>query len=263
MRFRFVRIGIVGSYRTNIERMNRTISIIIPTYNEAAEIGQTLAAVKLLGENIEIIVADGDSDDDTVAVARELGAVVVESPRGRGDQMHAAALVSKGEILWFIHADSRPAPDALNEILSALEDPSVAAGNFTLRFAGEGRPAKFMTWFYRHIRKIGLLYGDSGIFVRRDAYERVGGFKPLPLFEDLDLVYRLRKIGKLVTLDAEILTSSRRFENRAFLPVFVRWIAFQCLYWIGVSPHRMARIYHSEKESPSRGVLPPDEKGSP
>jgi len=233
--------------------MNRTISIIIPAFNEAAEIGKTLAALRSLGGNTEIIVADGGSDDGTAAVARDFRAIVVESPRGRGGQMHAAALASSGKILWFVHADSKPAPDALNEILSALEDPSVAAGNFTLRFAGESRPAKFMTWFYRHIRKIGLLYGDSGIFVRRDAYERVGGFKPLPLFEDLELVGRLRKIGKLVTVDAEIITSSRRFENRAFLLVFVRWIVFQCLYWIGVSPHLMARIYHYEKENPSRG----------
>lgn len=240
--------------------MNRTISIIIPTFNEAGEIGTTLAELRSLGGKTEIIVADGGSDDDTATIARKLGAVVVESPRGRGDQMHAAALVSSGEILWFVHADSRPAPDALNEILSTLEDLSVAGGNFTLRFTGESRPAKFMTWFYRHIRKIGLLYGDSGIFVRRNVYERVGGFKSLPLFEDLDLIYRLRTIGKLATLDSEIITSSRRFENRAFLPVFVRWIVFQCLYWIGVSPHRMARIYHPEKENPSRGVLRPDEE---
>jgi len=226
------------------------ISIIIPTFNEAAEIEKTLAAVKLLGGNTEIIVADGGSDDDTAAIARDFGVIVVEGPLGRGDQMRAAALRSNGEILWFVHADSRPAHDALNEIRQALEDLSVVAGNFTLRFAGGSRPAKFMTWFYRHIRKIGLLYGDSGIFVRREAYERVGGFKPLPLFEDLELVGRLRKIGKMVTLKAEILTSSRRFENRAFLPVFFRWIVFQCLYWIGVNPHRMARIYHSEKENP-------------
>ena len=236
------------------------ISIIIPTFNEAAAIEETLAAVKLLFGDTEIIVADGGSDDKTAAIARELGAIVVESPRGRGDQMHAAALVSSGEILWFVHADSRPAPVALNEIRVALEDSSVVAGNFTLRFAGESRPAKFMTWFYRQIRNIGLLYGDSGIFVRRDAYEQVGGFKPLPLFEDLDFVYRLRTIGMLVTLNAEIVTSSRRFENRAFLPVFARWIVFQCLYWIGVSPHTMAGIYHSEKENPSRGVLRPDEE---
>ncbi len=240
--------------------MNGTISIIIPTFNEAAEIGKTLAALRLLGGNTEIVVADGGSNDDTATIARSLGAIVVESLRGRGGQMHAAALASSGSILWFVHADSRPSPDALTKIRGAIKDTSIVAGNFTLRFAGESRPAKFMTWFYRHIRKIGLLYGDSGIFVRRDAYQRVGGFKPLPLFEDLDLVYRLRKIGKLVTLNAEILTSSRRFENRAFLPVFVRWIAFQCLYWIGVSPHTIAGIYHPEKENPSRGVLRPDKE---
>ncbi|MBA2334640.1 MAG: glycosyltransferase, partial [Blastocatellia bacterium] len=82
--------------------MNRTISIIIPTFNEAGEIGTTLAELRSLGGKTEIIVADGGSDDDTATIARKLGAVVVESPRGRGDQMHAAALVSSGEILWFV-----------------------------------------------------------------------------------------------------------------------------------------------------------------
>ncbi|MGH9946842.1 MAG: TIGR04283 family arsenosugar biosynthesis glycosyltransferase [Pyrinomonadaceae bacterium] len=225
------------------------ISIIIPTFNEAAEIGKTLAGLKLLDGDAEIIVADGGSDDATADIARSLGAIVIESPRGRGRQLHSAAQRSSGEVLWFVHADSTLSQESLNEIRQALDDPSIVGGNFTLRFAGVSRPARFMTWFYRHIRKIGLFYGDSGIFVRRKAYERIGGFKPLRLFEDLDLVYRLRKIGKIVTLNEEITTSSRRFESRTFLPVFVRWVAFQCFYWIGVSPRWMAENYHPETKN--------------
>ena len=90
------------------------------------------------------------------------------------------------------------------------------------------------------------MYGDSGIFVRREVYERIGGFKPLPLFEDVDLISKLRRQGKLINLDAEIVTSSRRFEGRSFTPVFVRWVTFQCLYWFGVSPFWLAKYYYPE-----------------
>ena len=236
------------------------VSVIIPTLNEAVSLKTTIDAVKALSANIEIIVVDGGSRDATISVAENSGALVIGSERGRGTQMHAGATAAKGDVLWFLHADTSPSPETLAQIEETLTDSELVGGNFTIRFDGQTLAAKFMTWFYRHIAKIGLLYGDSGIFVRRDAYDGVGGFKPLPLFEDLELVGRLRKIGKLVTLKAEVVTSSRRFENRAFLPVFFRWIVFQCLYWIGVSPHTMARIYHSEKENPSRGVLRPDEE---
>ncbi|MEP6704061.1 MAG: glycosyltransferase, partial [Acidobacteriota bacterium] len=135
----------------------RNVSVIIPTLNEAVSLKTTIDAVKALSANIEIIVVDGGSRDATISVAENSGALVVRSERGRGTQMHAGATAAKGYVLWFLHADTKPAPDSLNEIHRALTDSAVVAGNFTLRFAGEGPPAKFMTWFYRHIRKIGLL----------------------------------------------------------------------------------------------------------
>lgn len=224
--------------------VNNKISIIIPTLNEASEIGKTLAAISLF--DAEVIVADGGSEDTTVEIARSFGAVVFNAQRGRGVQMREAADAATGNIIWFLHADTVPSETALSEIYQALEDPSVVGGNFRIRFGGNSLAARFMTWFYPLIKNIGLMYGDSGIFVRRETYEQVGGFKPLELFEDLDLIYRLRILGKLVTLNAEIVTSSRRFEGRYFLPVFLRWVIFQCLYWFGVSPQRLARSYYRD-----------------
>ncbi len=101
-----------------------------------------------------------------------------------------------------------------------------------------------MTWLYPNLRKIGLLYGDSAIFVRREIYQKIGGFKPLPLFEDLDFVRCLKRAGKIANLSAIVTTSSRRFENRSFILTFLRWTIFQCLYWLGVNPNRLAKRYY-------------------
>ncbi len=222
------------------------ISVIIPVLNESADLGKTLDALRLADPKVEIIVADGGSNDGTLAIAERYGVVIVDSPRGRGGQLGAGALKATGGILWFLHADSIPSPNALQEIEKAMEGPNIIGGNLAIRFAGDSHPARFMTWFYPHLRKIGLRYGDSGIFVRRGVYERVGGFKPLPLFEDVDLISRIRKEGNLATLDVEIVTSSRRFDGRSFTPVFLRWVVFQCLYWFGVSPYWLASLYYPE-----------------
>ncbi|HYP12299.1 MAG TPA: hypothetical protein VEQ63_00120, partial [Bryobacteraceae bacterium] len=93
------------------------------------------------------------------------------------------------------------------------------------------------------LRVLGLCYGDSGIFVRRAAYEQVGGFQSYPLFEDVDLVHRIRRVGQFRTLPEKLITSSRRFEHQNFAVMFAQWTALQMLFWAGVSPHRLARLY--------------------
>jgi hypothetical protein len=100
-----------------------------------------------------------------------------------------------------------------------------------------------MTWLYPQLRRLGLSYGDSAIFVRRNAYEQIGGFKPFPIFEDLDLLRELRRIGAFVHVPATVVTSSRRFEGRSFVITFTRWIVMQLVYWLGVSPRRLGRFY--------------------
>ena len=227
------------------------ISIIVPALNEAAGIAEILSALRQLDGEKEIILVDGGSTDDTRTLAAAGGATVITAPRGRGTQQHAGALQATGDVLWFVHADTVPPPHALTEILRHLEDPSVAAGNFGLLFDGPSRAARQLTAVYPFLRMIGLCYGDSGIFVRRAVYDAIGGFRPLALFEDLDLLRRLRKSGRFVHLPSRIRTSSRRFEQRNFAVMWMQWTALQILYWCGVSPDWLARWYRHVRSQAS------------
>lgn len=219
------------------------ISIIVPTLNESSQIAQTLMALEKLEGEKEILVVDGGSDDETVALVQERGIAVAPSNRGRGVQLHVGALHSRGDILWFVHADTLPPARALDEILGAMSDPSVVGGNFGLTFDGSSRAARRLTAIYPMLRRLNLCYGDSGIFVRRDVYEGIGGFRPFALFEDLDLLKRLRRIGRFAHLECRIVTSSRRFENKNFALMWTHWTVLQVLYWSGVSPNLLGRWY--------------------
>ena len=228
------------------------VSIIVPALNEAACIAETLAALRQLEGEKEIILVDGGSSDATRTIAAAEGATVITAGTGRGIQLHAGALHATGDVLWFVHADTVPPVHALNEILRYLEDPSVAAGNFGLLFDGSSRAARQLTAIYPLLRVMRLCYGDSGIFVRRTIYDLTGGFRPLALFEDLDLLRRLRKSGRFVHLPSRIRTSSRRFEQRNFAAMWMHWTALQILFWCGVSPNWLARWYrHVRSQAPS------------
>lgn len=218
-------------------------SIIVPTLNEAGTIRRTLAALEALAGEKEIIVVDGGSSDETVERARSMTSKVLRADRGRGPQMHAGVGQAVGDVLWFVHADTMPPRAALTAIDHALADPEVAGGNFGLVFDGSGRMARQLTVVYPWLRRLGLSYGDAGIFARRSIYEACGGFRPYPLFEDLELVRRIRRHGSFVHLDCALTTSSRRFEKRNAGLVWANWIALQVLYWAGVSPNRLARWY--------------------
>ena len=219
------------------------ISIIVPALNEALQIGQTLTALEALEGEKEILVVDGGSTDETVALAREHGATVLIAPRGRGHQLHAGAVRASGDVFWFVHADTLPPLHSIPQIYGALQDLSVVGGNFGLTFDGPSRAARRLTSIYPWLRSLNLCYGDSGIFIRRATYERIGGFRQYPLFEDLDLLKRLRRAGRFVHLECRIVTSSRRFENKNFALMWSHWTALQILYWSGVSPHLLARWY--------------------
>jgi rSAM/selenodomain-associated transferase 2 len=219
------------------------LSIIIPALDEAQSVGATLDAAAHVRGQVELIVVDGGSSDGTAEVARLRGARVINSVRGRGAQMHAGACAARGEVFWFLHADTHAPADAAERIAEALADPRAVGGNFRIRFGGETTAARFLSWLYPRLRLLGLAYGDSAFFVRRDSYERAGGFRAFPIFEDLDLLRALRKQGRFVQADSFVLTSSRRFERRSFALTFTRWSLLQALYWLGVSPHTLARHY--------------------
>jgi rSAM/selenodomain-associated transferase 2 len=219
------------------------ISIIVPTLNEQQCIVETLRSLRQLEGEKEIIVVDGGSSDETRSLACAQGAQVLTSSPGRGVQMHAGSSKATGDVLWFVHADTTPPAHALEEIRKHLGDASTVGGNFGLVFDGPSRAARQLTAIYPLLRILGLCYGDSGIFIRREAYDRIGGFRALALFEDLDLLRRLRRAGRFVHLPCKIVTSARRFEQRNFALTWLHWTALQVLYWCRVSPNWLARWY--------------------
>jgi rSAM/selenodomain-associated transferase 2 len=226
------------------EKQHPSVSIIIPTFNESSIIRRTLNAIGRSPENLEVIVADGGSDDSTTEIARQAGARVVESERGRGIQMHRGASIARGRVLLFLHADTTLPREGIVLIEESLaHDVLAVGGNFDIRFDGNSRAAQFLTWLYPKLRRLGLCYGDSGIFVRASTYRKMGGFKPFPIFEDLDLVRRLRRKGRMIHLPIAVVTSSRRFENGSFAVTFARWSILQCLYWLGVGPTTLGKLY--------------------
>jgi rSAM/selenodomain-associated transferase 2 len=220
-----------------------TVSVIVPTLNEESQIGATLTALLSVRGAAEIVVVDGGSEDRTVEIARAHAVKVISASRGRGAQMQAGAQTALGDVLWFVHADSLPCAESIEALSLALTDPTVAGGNFRLRFDGDSTMARQLKFVYPLLRHVGLCYGDSGIFIRRSAFDAAGGFRPLRLFEDVDLVRRMKAHGRFVTLQCEMVTSSRRFAKRGAPSMWAQWIALQLLFWMGFDPNLLARWY--------------------
>jgi rSAM/selenodomain-associated transferase 2 len=223
------------------------ISIIVPTLDEERSLAPLLKALRAEEVEHEIIVVDGGSADRTVAVARARRARVLAAPPGRGGQLRAGAEAARGDILWFLHADSTVPAGALGAIAATLAaDPRIVGGNFRLVFDGGTSFSRWLTGFYRQIRRVGLYYGDSGIFVRRGVYERLGGFRPIPLMEDLEFVRRLERFGPTCRIEEPpLVTSSRRFAGRRPVAIVYGWIELHVLFWLGVPPARLAEIYRT------------------
>jgi rSAM/selenodomain-associated transferase 2 len=223
------------------------ISVIIPTLNEERSLPALLDAIRQQGVDHEVIVVDGGSQDRTLAVARDHKVRTLVCPPGRGTALSIGAQNSRGQVLLFLHADSTFPQGALHRINEVLAtNTRVVGGNFRLVFDGETRFAQWLTRLYAWIRWIGLYYGDSGIFVRRSVYEAVGGFRSIPLMEDLDFVRRLEQFGCTCCIeDPPLITSPRRFDGRRPLELFFGWVRLHVLYWLGVSPGRLAEIYRT------------------
>jgi rSAM/selenodomain-associated transferase 2 len=214
------------------------LAVVIPTWNAAGSLAECLAG--LSGERV--VVVDGGSTDGTVPVARAGGATVVWAPRGRGPQLAAGAITAKGRWLLFLHADSRlaagwrdavlafaAAPDRAGYFDLALDDPAPAAR----------RVERLVAW---RSRVLGLPYGDQGLLISRALYQTVGGYAAIPLMEDVDLVRRLGR-GRLVRIGATVTTSARRYREGGYIRRPLRNLVCLALYFAGVAPHRIARLY--------------------
>ncbi len=227
------------------------ISVIIPALNEAENLGQLLAALQRETVVHEVIVADGRSEDTTTVIAQEFGARVVRSVPGRGFQLAEGARRARGEILLFLHADSVFPKGGLRAIEKMLaQNPDSPGGNFRLLFDGADKFSRWLEGFYAWIRAHGVYYGDSGLFVRRSVYRQLGGIRPMALMEDFDFVRRLEGAGGTCHIEAPPLTtSSRRFEGRHPVMIVCGWFWIHGLYYLRVSPDRLARLYDSARLS--------------
>lgn len=227
-----------------------TISVIIPTFNEERSLPRTLACLSA-SDPAEIIIVDGGSTDGTLTRAQEFcahtaTARVIMAPRGRASQMNEGAKASQGEVLLFLHADTQLPPQTERIVGLALTSPSVVGGRFDVRFDSSSPWSQVISSFMnRRSRLTGIATGDQALFVRREVFEMLGGFSEIPLMEDIEFSRRLQQAGRIMALRETVVTSFRRWDTQGPLRTILLMWTLRFLYWVGVNPHQLARVYHT------------------
>lgn len=217
------------------------LAIVVPALDEEDTLRRTLPAALAAAD--EVVVSDGGSGDRTVEVARELGARVVAGPPGRGGQLNRGAAATSADVLLFLHADTTLPPRGAAAVREAIAR-GAPGGAFLLRFDVERPTQRLGAWLInRRTRWFGLALGDQGQFASREAFARLGGFRDWPILEDLDFILRLRRLGGMALIPEPVTTGARRFvEQGAVRTVAINWLIW-LLFFLGVSPHRLARLY--------------------
>jgi rSAM/selenodomain-associated transferase 2 len=221
------------------------LSIIVPTLDEAPGIVAALDRLQpLRAAGHEVIVADGGSRDATRALVTPLADRVLTAPRGRASQMSAGAASVRGDVLLFLHADTRLPVGADRLILDGLEASGRAWGRFDVRIASAHPLLRTVAWLMNwRSRLTGIATGDQAIFVRRDAFAAAGGFPPLALMEDVALSARLKRVSRPLCLREPVVTSGRRWETRGVVRTILLMWWLRLRYFFGASPERLARRY--------------------
>ena len=219
-----------------------TISIIIPILNEAKILDKTLSQLQPELERHELIIVDGGSSDNSVCIAEKYGKVLT-SARGRAKQLNAGAVAATGDILIFLHADIWLESGALAAVESALSSGYIGGG-FHQKIDGK-------CILYRMIEIAGdlrgkylkVFYGDSGIFLARADFEKIGGFPDVPILEEMEFSKSLRKLGKTMLIVPHIHLSARRWEAKGIVRTTLNNWLITLLYFTGVSPEKLAKLY--------------------
>lgn len=229
--------------------MMSSFSVVIPTLNEERRLTATLVAARaVFGSDCQCIVADGGSTDRTVEIARSFGAQVVESPRGRGEQLERGRSNAEREVCVFLHADTVLPATAPAAITRALEDPRVAAGAFSIEFHdANGSLRALQHAINLRSRVLGSATGDQAIFARTAVLREIGGVPRVPLFEDVRLCRALRRAGKFVIVSDRVGTSARLWQELGMTRGILLHLSFRALHALGASPERLARYYPSPR----------------
>jgi len=230
-----------------------SISVIVPVLNEEKVLPNFLAHLDQF-PLVELLVVDGGSRDQTDKILRDwAGAskgrtrrIVCFAPRSRAEQMNEGAKQATGDILLFLHADSRLPSEGVEAILLALQSPSTLGGAFRLRIDS---PLLFLRIIsiMANLRSsfLKLPYGDQAYFVRRDTFVKLGGYRRMPLMEDIDFIRRLNQYGRVILLKESVTTSARRWVHKGYFYTSFRNMVLFVLYYLGVSPLRLAKWYYS------------------
>lgn len=231
-----------------------TFTVVIPTLNEEACIGECIASVRRSGHVGEIVVADGGSLDRTAEIAAAQGAVVYDSRPGRGAQCNAGAAVATGDVLVFLHADSQLPPGAFEMLVRTFSDPRVEIGTFRLAFDRRHWVLQLGCLLSRLDRGL-FRFGDQCIVVRKPLFQALGGFREWRLFEDLDFTRRARRRTKMHRFPMTVTTSARRFVRNGVVRQQARDAWYTLLYMLHVPPETIARRYYAGEANGPVGVI--------
>ena len=223
------------------------ISIIIPVFNEAKTLPEFLSRLDVLVTDGEVIIVDGQSLDETMALASKhtrADVIVTQSGRGRARQMNSGAALAHGDILLFLHADTILPLGALADIEKALVDPDVIGGRFRVELDNKRMPYRLIGAMI-NIRDamFGGFTGDQAIFVRKKDFMALGGFNEIEICEDLDLAARMQKAGKVVQLPAKVITSARRWEKDGWVRTIILMWIIRIMFYLRISPKSISQLY--------------------
>ena len=229
---------------------SNSLTVIIPALNEAEYIQSTLVPLQSMrARGVEVVLVDGGSDDETVSLARPFTDEISQSDRGRAQQMQADVAISSGRILWFLHADTRVPDNADQLILEALDNGISGWGRFDVTLSGGQVLLGAVAWMMnQRSRLTGIATGDQAIFIRRELFDRIGGFQSVPLMEDIALSRALKQHCRPACIKQKIASSPRRWHKHGVTRTILSMWGLRLAYFLGVSPEQLAKYYVANRE---------------